>query len=109
MPSTERARTRQLTLSFEEAPLWDNASLEAALVREAAQPLQLTLTDNRSVLLSFCRKRGSVQLRLHRMFLHAPMDVVGAVQRGLRRRDSEGDVVVRGLQSGNLTRVGRAR
>jgi len=47
-----------MAISFDEAPLWDSASLEAALVREALQPLQLTLTDNRSVLLSFCRKRG---------------------------------------------------
>jgi hypothetical protein len=62
MPSTERERSRQMAISFDEAPLWDSASLEAALVREALQPLQLTLTDNRSVLLSFCRKRGAVQL-----------------------------------------------
>src|SRR5258706_6501 len=64
MASTARARSSQLAISFDEAPLWDNASLEAALVREACQPLQLTLTDNRSVLLSFCRKHGSAQLPL---------------------------------------------
>src|SRR5262245_3525933 len=107
MPSTERARMRQLPLAFDEAPLWDNASLEAALVREAAQPLQLTLTDNRSVLLSFCRKNGAVQLRLHRMFLHAPMDVVRAVARGLRRRNRKGDSGVRRFMNENLFRVRR--
>lgn len=108
MASTERARSRQLPITFDEAPLWDNASLEAALVREACQPLQLALTENRSVLLSFCRKRGSVQLRLHRMFLHAPMDVVRAVARGLRRRNRKGDVGVRRFMNENLFRVRRA-
>jgi hypothetical protein len=98
---------RQLPIAFDEAPLWDNASLEAALVREAAQPLQLTLTENRSVLLSFCRKNGAVQLRLHRMFLHAPMDVVRAVARGLRRRNRKGDSGVRRFMNENLFRVRR--
>src|SRR5262245_7116396 len=107
MPSTERSRPRQLPLAFEEAPLWDNASLEAALVREAGQSLQLTLTDNRSVLLSFCRRSGSVELRLHRMFLHAPMDVVRSVARGLRRRSRKGDAGVRRFMNENLFRVRR--
>jgi hypothetical protein len=107
MPSTERARIRQLPIAFDEAAFWDNASLEAALVREAAQPLQLTLTENRSVLLSFCRKNGAVQLRLHRMFLHAPMDVVRAVARGLRRRNRKGDSGVRRFMNENLFRVRR--
>ncbi len=105
MPSLNRSR--QLSIAFDEAPLWDNASLEAALVREAAQSLQLTLTENRSVLLSFCRKNGAVQLRLHRMFLHAPMDVVRAVARGLRRRNRKGDSGVRRFMNENLFRVRR--
>jgi hypothetical protein len=108
MASTERARSRQLTISFDEAPLWDSASLEAALVREALQPLQLTLTDNRSVLLSFCRKRGAVQLRLHRMFLHAPLAVVRAVARSLRTgRRADGEV--RRFMNANLHRVRKAQ
>lgn len=107
MPATDRARPKQLPIAFDEAPLWDNASLEAALVREAGQPLQLALTDNRSVLLSFCRKNGAVQLRLHRMFLHAPMDVVRAVARGLRRRNRKGDAGVRRFMNENLFRVRR--
>lgn len=105
MPSTDRARPRQLPIAFDEAPFWDNASLEAALVREASQALVLTLTDNRSVLLSFCRKNGAVQLRLHRMFLHAPMDVVRAVARGLRRKNRKGDAGVRRFMNENLFRV----
>ena len=107
MASTERARSRQLTISFHEAPLWDSASLEAALVREALQPLQLTLTDNRSVLLSFCRKRGAVQLRLHRMFLHAPMDVVRAVGARLKRRNRKATSAYAASDE-NLFRVRRA-
>ncbi|HET7747232.1 MAG TPA: hypothetical protein VFM29_08015, partial [Vicinamibacteria bacterium] len=67
---------RQLALAFDETPLWDPASLEAALRRETCRPLRLTLTDNRSVLLSFRRREGAVLVRLHRMFLHAPMAVV---------------------------------
>ena len=94
---------------FEEAALWDNASLEAALVREAGKPLQLTLTDNRSVLLSFCRGSAGVELRLHRMFLHAPMDVVRAVARGLRRRSRKGDAGVRRFMNENLFRVRRVQ
>lgn len=102
-----RRPVEQLPLAFEEAPLWDGASLEAALLREAGAPLRLTLTDNRSVLLSFCRKQGAVLLRLHRMFLHAPMDVVRAVARSLRRRSRKGDAGVRRFMNENLFRVRR--
>lgn len=109
MPQNARARPTQLPIAFDDGPLWDSASLEAALVREAGKPLELTLTDNRSVLLSFCRKGGAVELRLHRMFLHAPMDVVRAVARGLRRRNRsrKGDVGVRRFMNENLFRVRR--
>jgi hypothetical protein len=107
MRGANRARATQLPIAFDEAPLWDNASLEAALVREAGQRLELTLTDNRSVLLSFFHKDGAVQLRLHRMFLHAPMDVVRAVARGLRRRSRKGDAGVRRFMNENLFRVRR--
>ncbi len=54
--------------------------------REATRPLALTLTENRSVLLSFRRANGRVELRLHRMFLHAPMPVVQALARALGAR-----------------------
>jgi hypothetical protein len=68
----EMSPARQLEFAFEDAPRWDEPSLETALAREAGRPLRLVLTDNRSVLLSFKREAGRLLLRLHRMFLHAP-------------------------------------
>jgi hypothetical protein len=107
MPSAVRFRPRQLALSFEDAPLWDAASLEAALRREADREVELTLTENRSVLLSFRRRGGTVLLRLHRMFLHAPLAVVRAVARGLRRTSRSADGEVRRFINENLHRVRR--
>jgi hypothetical protein len=107
MPSAVRYRPRQLSLSFEDAPLWDAGSLEAALRREAARAVELTLTENRSVLLSFRRRGGTVLLRLHRMFLHAPLVVVRAVARGVRRTSRSADGEVRRFINENLHRVRR--
>jgi hypothetical protein len=42
------------------------------------------------------------------MFLHAPMDVVRSVARGLKRRNRKGDVGVRRFMNENLFRVRRA-
>jgi hypothetical protein len=105
MRRVNRFRPEQLPIVFDEAPLWDCASLEAALRREAEQPIQLTLTDNRSVLLSVCRRQGAALLRLHRMFLHAPLDVVRAVARGIRRRHRKSEAGVRRFMNENLFRV----
>jgi hypothetical protein len=102
-----RSVPRQLSLSFDEGPLWDATSLEAALAREAARPLRLTLTQNRSVLLSFRRNGGAVELRLHCMFLHAPLTVVRAVARSLRRTSRSADGEVRRFMNDNLHRVRR--
>ena len=105
MSVTGRERPQQLSLAFEEAPLWDPARLEQALSRSADRPLRLTLTENRSVLLSVRRKQGVVLLRLHRMFLHAPPAVVRAVARGLRRTNRRADFEVRRFMNENLHRV----
>src|SRR5262245_56985156 len=102
-------RPRQLALPFDEAPLWEPRHLEAALSREAGRPLALTLTENRSVLLSFRRKPGRVELRLHRMFLHAPTTVVQALARSLRRTSRSADGEVRRFMNDNLHRVRRTR
>jgi hypothetical protein len=107
MRPPDRHRPQQLPIAFDDAPLWDEASLEAALAREAGRALELTLTDNRSVLLSVCRHKGAVQLRLHRMFLHAPLDVVRGVARGLNRKSRKGDGGVRRFMNENLFRVRR--
>ncbi len=105
MASVLRSAPRQLPLRFEDAPLWTGASLEGALRDEAGKPLRLTLTENRSVLLSYRREGGGVRLRLHRMFLHAPLPVVRAVARGVRRKDRSADGSVRRFMNENLHRV----
>jgi hypothetical protein len=101
-------KPRQLALPLEEGPLWDTSRLQAVLIQEAARPLQLVLTDNRSVLLSFRREEDRVLLRLHRMFLHAPLAVVRAVARSLRRRSPRADGEVRRFMNENLHRVQKA-
>ncbi len=98
-------RPRQLVLPFDDAALWDDAGLEAALAREAGRPLGLVLTENRSVLLSFRRSGSTIQLRLHRMFLHAPPCVVQALARSLRRTSRSADGEVRRFMNDNLHRV----
>jgi hypothetical protein len=96
---------RQLELAFEDAPRWEAASLETALAREAGRPLRLTLTDNRSVLLSFKREAGGLLLRLHRMFLHAPDAVIVSLARNIRRRGRAAAGEVRRFMNANLHRV----
>jgi hypothetical protein len=104
MPRKMRYEPRQLTLPFDE-PLWTGAHLAAALRCECDRPLELTFTENRSVLLSFRKKNGILRLRLHRMFLHAPMEVVRAVARGACRTGRSADGVVRRFMNENLHRV----
>lgn len=97
---------RQLRLPFDDAPRWDGATLEAALLAETGRAVRLTLTDNRSVLLSFRRQGEQVLLRLHRMFLHAPQDVVCALARALRRgRRRVAENEVRRFMNANMHRV----
>jgi hypothetical protein len=90
-----------------EAPRWDHSALEAALLREYGRPVRLTLTENRSVLLSFRKQGGVVYLRLHRMFLYATPAVVRAVARGLKRTNRNADGEVRRFMNENLHRVRR--
>jgi hypothetical protein len=105
MASALRSGPRQLPLTFDEAPAWDGLRLEAALALAARRPVRLTLTENRSVLLSLRRVKGTVLLRLHRMFLHAPASVVRAVARGLARRNHTGDAEARRFMNENMHRV----
>jgi hypothetical protein len=95
----------QLAISFDDAPRWDAPTLEGALAREVGRPLRLVLTDNRSVLLAFRREAGCLLLRLHRMFLHAPDEVLAALGRNLRRRGRAADGEVRRFMNANLHRV----
>jgi hypothetical protein len=109
MASAQRSGSRQLALSFDEAPLWEGVRLEAAIASAATRPVRLTLTENRSVLLSLRREKGIVFLRLHHMFLHAPLAVVRAVARGLSRCNRGADGLVRRFMNENLHRVRKAK
>ncbi len=101
---------RQMALMFEDAPAWDGLRLQTALAAAAARPVTLTLTENRSVLLSVRREKGGAHVRLHHMFLHAPMNVVRAVARGLKsRRDRAADGIVRRFMNENLHRVRKVK
>ena len=95
MRMSGHSEPRQLALALDETPLWNAATLEGALVHESGQALRLTLTDNRSVLVSFSRRAGRIRVRLHRMFLHAPADVVAGLARAVRRRGRVTDSIVR--------------
>ena len=108
MSPTVRFQSRQLALPFD-VPLWTPSGLEAALAREAKRPVCLTVTENRSVLLSFRKDEASVLVRLHRMFLHAPITVVRAVARGLARRSRKADGAVRRFMNENLHRVQKVK
>ena len=88
---------------------WDADTLQAALAGEARRDVRLTLTENRSVLLSFRRRGASVLLRLHRMFLHAPLAVVIALARNIRRRGPAACGEVRRFMNENLHRVRKAQ
>ncbi len=99
---------RQLEIAFDDAPPLDAPSLEAALAHAAGKPVRLVLTDNRSVLLSFRREEGVLQLRLHQMFLHAPDAVVTALAKNLRRRGRAAGGEVRRFMNANLHRVRRS-
>ena len=105
MVSAAFAPPRQLSLTLDDAPVWDREALERALTRESGRPLALILTENRSVLLSFRRRGTLVHLRLHHMFLFAPVAVVQAVARTLRRTSRSADGEVRRFMNENLHRV----
>ena len=105
-----RTGPRQMALMFDDAPVWDGLRLETAIAASAERPVKLTLTENRSVLLTVRREKGTAFVRLHHMFLHAPMNVVRAIARGLKSRTSRAaDSVVRRFMNENLHRVRRVK
>ena len=55
------------------------ASLAQHLARDLGMPVRLSVTDNRSTMVSFRRAPSALRLRLHHMFLDAPVPVVQAV------------------------------
>ncbi|WP_044889746.1 hypothetical protein [Myxococcus hansupus] len=101
-------------LPLEEAPriltrpptreeLWTRAeSLAWRLSAELGMPVRLSVTDNRSTMVSFRRGSTVLALRLHHMFLDAPEPVVRAVAdyagRGHRTAGAILDEYIRGQQ-----------
>lgn len=83
--------------------------LALALSRELELPVRLSVTDNRSTMVSFRRNTANLRLRLHHMFLEAPERVVRAIAdyagRGRRGAGTVLDDYIRGRQP--LIRVER--
>jgi hypothetical protein len=83
--------------------MWVRAeSLAYQLSANLGLPVRLSVTDNRSTMVSFRRGGSVLQLRLHHMFLDAPQAVVQAVAdyagRGLRTAGDVLDDFIRGMQ-----------
>jgi hypothetical protein len=70
----------QLKLSFREDP----ESIEEHLQELVGRPVSLTLTDNSTRLLSFKTGEGRIALRLHRMFLAAPAQILAEIAAFIR-------------------------
>ncbi len=72
------------------------------LSRELGLPVRLSVTDNRSTMVSFRRGQSALRLRLHHMFLDAPQPVVQAIAdyagRGSRTAGPVLDDYIRGRQ-----------
>ena len=100
--ATEEA-PRMLNLTPTREELWTRAeSLAWRLSAELGMPVRLSVTDNRSTMVSFRRGSNVLQLRLHHMFLDAPEPVVRAVAdyagRGHRGAGGVLDEYIRGQQ-----------
>lgn len=72
------------------------------LSKDLGVPVRLSVTDNRSTMVSFRRASAGLKLRLHHMFLDAPVPVVEAIAdyagRGRRRAGAVLDEYIRTLQ-----------
>lgn len=68
--------------------------LTANLAARFGEAVRLTVTDNRRTMVSGGRKDGRLDLRLHRMFLDAPENVIGALHGYLARRDRRAGRVI---------------
>jgi hypothetical protein len=71
-----RARAR---VPAREVAVHKAASLAQHLARDLGMPVRLSVTDNRSTMISFRRAPSALRLRLHHMFLDAPDPVLQAV------------------------------
>ncbi len=69
------------------AAAWTATSLAAQLAPLVNQPLHLHITDNRHTMLTVDPKHGTLEVRLHRMFLHADSHTLANLARYVVRRD----------------------
>lgn len=79
--------------------------LERRLEIAARQPVVLSITDNRHSMIHAARKDGVLRVRLHHMFLDAPVDVVESLARFLLFRDRDASNVVGRFIDHSATRI----
>jgi hypothetical protein len=70
--------------------------LERRLRARVGGPLAVCVTDNTHTMLSFGRRAGVLQVRLHHMFLAAPQEVVGALADYVRSGDPRASAALDG-------------
>ncbi len=89
--------------------------LADALSELLAEPVRLTVHDNRSTMVSFRRNPGVIHYRVHHMFLEAPADVVSALAafagpaRGTKGRRREAGARIDGFVRRNRARIAAPR
>lgn len=79
----------QLTLPF----LRDEYSLRSSLTKMLGRDIRLTLTDNRTSMLSIKKGKERPSLRIHRIFLEADESVIQAVADFIKNRKSARPVI----------------
>lgn len=70
--------------------------LERRLSARVGRPLTVCITDNTHTMLSFGRRSGVLQVRMHHMFLDAPHEVVGALADYVRSGDPRASAALDG-------------
>ena len=83
--------TPRSSLEDRQDPAWVEASrkrIESALQEKLQKKLSVVITNNRHTMLSLRAREGSMEARLHNMFLGAPDSVLGAISRYLQTRDA---------------------
>lgn len=66
----------QLALDFDAQPRSPESALAARLDRELDADVELVVTDNRRRMISSRRRAHRIEVRVHRMFLEAPREVI---------------------------------
>lgn len=98
----------QLSLPF----LRDEHSLRSSLKKLLGEDIGITLTDNRTSMLSIKKEREKLSLRMHRIFLEAEEAVIRAVAGFIRNRRSARPVLqafIRAQSSSLRSRTPRKR